>query len=223
MSIKISNLKSMQEYDKLHKQGGFADERESYEVVAALLKGKKAVDIGCGSGFIESICNDVIGCDFSLEALQIARTNGAKHLIQCSADSLSFKENSFEVSVSFGVLEHIINQKQAIAEMARTSKTQILIVHASLPYGLELIRKPILRLFGLKDQPVEIPFSMKRLKKTVNNSGLKIIFEGFWNYVDLRWLFKWIPYGVVKWPSHHLLITIKSENIRRKFTGNYRK
>ncbi|MFH1905642.1 MAG: class I SAM-dependent methyltransferase [bacterium] len=219
MSIKTSNLKSMEGYDKLHKEGGFADERESYEVVAALLKGKRAVDIGCGSGFIESICSDIIGCDFSFEALQIARANGAKRLIQCSADNLPFKENSFEVSVSFGVLEHIINQEEAISEMARISEAQIFIVHASLPYGLELIRKPILRLFGLKDQPVEIPFSRDRLKKLVNNSGLKIIFEGFWNYVDLRWLFRWIPYGIVKWPSHHLLITIKSKNIRREFTG----
>lgn len=209
----------MQEYDKLHKQGGFADERESYEVVATLLKGKKTVDIGCGSGFIESICKDVIGCDFSFEALQIARTNGAKRLIQCSADNLPFKEDAFEISVSFGVLEHIINQEEAISEMARISKTQIFIVHASLPYGLELIRKPVLRLFGLKDQPVEIPFLMKRLKKIVNNSGLKIIFEGFWNYVDLRWLFNRLPYGIIKWPSHHLLITIKSKNIKRKFTG----
>ena len=95
--------KSMQGYDKLHKEGGFADERESYEV----------------------------------------------------ADTLPFKEDAFEISVSFGVLEHVINQKQAIPEMAQISKVQIFIVHASLPYGLELIRKPILHLFGLKDQPVE--------------------------------------------------------------------
>jgi len=211
---------SRQAYDKIHKLKGFADEKESYEVIATFLKGKKAIDIGCGSGFIEQFSpDDIVGVDFSMEALKIARGNGARHLCQAVAEALPFRDNAFDISVSFGVLEHTVEQCQAIREMARVSKVQILIVHAKLPFCLEIIRRPALKLFGLKEQPVEKPLSMKELKKMAYSYGLKVIFEGLWNYIDLRWISRRLPYGLVKFPSHHLLITIKSNNLMRKFTG----
>jgi SAM-dependent methyltransferase len=205
------------DYDSLHKTIGFGDESEAYEVLAYLLRGNKALDIGCGSGFIEEINPDVVGLDFSFEALKIAQSKGSSKLIQSSAETLPFKDDAFDISVSFGVLEHCIDQSACVKEMSRISKVQIVIAHARLPWGLELIRPWALRLFGLKDQPVEKPLSMRRLKKTARLYGLRVIFEGFWNYVDLRWIWKKIPYGILKWPSHHFLVTIKTENLDRKF------
>ena len=216
----IEELKTArEEYDVLHRDAGFGDEKEAYEVLAHLLKGNRALDIGCGSGFIEEMDKNIVGLDFSFEALKIARGKGAARLVQSSAEMLPFKENAFDVSVSFGVLEHCVNQYRCVQEMARVSRIQILIVHARLPWGLEFIRRPVLRLFGLKDQPVEKPLSMKALKRMARTCGLKVIFEGLWNYVDLRWLWKKIPYGIIKWPSHHFLVAIKSEHLDRKFFG----
>lgn len=210
---------SRNEYDKLHKEKGFIDEMESYQVVAGFLKGKKALDIGCGSGYIEKFASQVVGIDFSYEALKIAKSNGARNLCQADAQTLPFKDNAFEASVNFGVLEHIIRQNKTVDEIARVSQNQIFIVHAKLPYGLERIRPLLLKIFSLYDQPVEKPLSMRELKRMVNAAGLKVIFEGFWNYIDLRWLWICLPYGIVKWPSHHFLITTKSRNLERKFTG----
>lgn len=210
--------KSEKQYDRLHVDSGFSEEMESYEVVATLLKGKKAVDIGCGSGYMERLFpDDITGVDFSKEALKIAKKNGAKHLVHAPAENLPFKDNEFEISASFGVLEHVVDQLKAVQEMARVSKVQILIVHASLPYGLELVRPFFAKLLGLKDQPIEKPFSMRKIKKMVKACGLKLVFQGFWNYIDLRWIWKRLPYGLIKWPSCHLLVTIKSENINRVF------
>lgn len=202
----IEKIKSSrQDYDSLHKETGFGDEKEAYEVLAHLLKGNKALDIGCGSGFIEEMDPETVGVDFSFEALKIARGNGPARFVQCSAEMLPFKQDAFDISVSFGVLEHCIDQGLCMQEMARVSKMQILIVHARLPWGLEVIRPWVLKLFGLKDQPVEKPLCMRTLKKMAKGAGLKVVFEGLWNYVDLRWICKKIPYGISKWPSHHLL------------------
>ncbi len=211
---------SLREYDALHKDSGFGDEREAYEVVASFLKGNRALDIGCGSGFIEEIDHHIVGLDFSFEALKIAKTKGSARFVQSSAESLPFKDGAFDTSLSFGVLEHCVDQESCVKEMARVSRMQILIVHASLPWGLEYLRPWGIRLFGLKDQPVEKPLSMRTLRTMLRSCGLKIVFEGFWNYVDLRWIWKRIPYGLLKMPSHHLLVTIKSENLDRKFFGD---
>jgi len=208
----IKRLKQSQKaYDYLHKETGFQDEKEAYEVLAYFVKGNRALDIGCGYGFMEQISREVVGLDFSLEALKIAKTKGAHRLLQAIAEMLPFKDNAFDVSVSFGVLEHCVDQYRCIQEMARVSNIQILIVHASLPWGLELIRPLALKLLGLKDQPVEKPLSMKNLKEMTRASGLRVIFEGLWNYIDLRWICKAIPYGIMKIPSHHFLVTIKTD------------
>jgi SAM-dependent methyltransferase len=219
--IKAKKLRDCRQgYEEIYRTSGFADEEESYKVVACLLKGKKALDIGCGWGALEKLCpQSIFGVDFSFNALNIARKNGAKFICQALGEQLPFKNDAFDVSVSFGVMEHLVDPHSAVQEMARVSQVQIFIVHARLPYGLEFIRPGLIKIFGLKDQPVEQPFSMKQLKKMANTYGLKVIFEGMWNYVDLRWINKALPYGLVKWPSHHLLITIKSRNLSRRFTG----
>ena len=218
--MRKTTIQSQRDYDDLHKDGGFADELENYQLLATLLRGKRALDIGCGSAYIERFAPEIVGIDFSYEALKIAKQNGAKYLCQADAENLPFKDNSFELSLNFGVLEHIIDQPKAVSEIARVSQNQIFIVHAKLPYGLEKIRLLLLRIFKLHDQPVEIPLSMKELKKMVNNSGLRVIFEGLWNYIDPRWICKCIAYGLIKWPSHHLLITTKSKHSERQFTGD---
>lgn len=204
-------------YDKLHKTTGFGEEQEYYKVIGTLIKGKKSVDIGCGYGYVERYSPETVAVDFSEEALVTARCNGARTTVQATAESLPFSDNEFEVSISLGVLEHCEDQIKAVREMVRVSEIQILAVHARLPYGLEFIRKPLLSLFGLKDQPIEKPLTLEQIKRYLNQAGSRVIVEGTWNYVDLRWLWKSIPYGLIKWPSHHFLIAIKTSNLERKF------
>lgn len=207
-------------YDKLHNQGGFGEEIELYKTIASLLKGKKSVDIGCGSGLIEKYSPETVGVDFSEEALKIAKKNGAKYLIKAEAENLPFHDSDFEISLSNGVLEHCCDQEKAISEMVRVSEIQIIIAHARLPYVLEYIRKPIVeKIFGLKDQPIEKPLSLNQIERMLNQNGSRVLIKGAWNYIDLRWIWKKLPYGLIKWPSHHFVISIKTKNIDRKFLG----
>ena len=210
---------SQEEYDLIHKEVGFSEEPEYYEVVGTLLRGTKSVDIGCGYGFIERYSPETVAVDFSEEALKIAEKNGAKKTVKATAEDLPFSDDEFEISTSVGVLEHCADQKKSVSEMVRVSKIQILIVHAKLPYGLESIRRPVTKLFGLHDQPIEDPLSLKQIKKMLNKAGSRVIVEGVWNYIDLRWLWQKLPYGLIKWPSHHFIIAIKTKNLNRKFLG----
>jgi ubiquinone/menaquinone biosynthesis C-methylase UbiE len=215
---------SEKEYDEIfdiNDKDVFMEEIEYYKVLGSLLKGKKSVDLGCGFGSIETFSPDTVGVDFSEEAIERAKKRGIKNLIKGDIQNLPFKDNEFEVSLSNGVLEHIEDIEKALAEMVRISEIQIIIVHAALPFGIEKIRKPLMGLFGLKDQPIENPQTMKEMKEMLNKYGSRIIVEGAWNYIDLRWISKKIPYGFVKWPSHHFIISIKTPNLKRKFLGDH--
>ncbi|MBN1162308.1 class I SAM-dependent methyltransferase [Patescibacteria group bacterium] len=199
----------------------FMEEIEYYKVIGSLLKGKKSVDLGCGYGSIETFSPDTVGVDFSEVALERARKRGIKNLVKADIQKLPFKDDEFEISLSNGVLEHIEDIEKAISEMVRVSEIQIIIVHAALPYGLELIRKPLMKLFGFKDQPIENPQTLKSMKNYLEKYGARIIIEGVWNYIDLRWISENIPYGFLKWPSHHFLVSIKTKNLGRKFLGKH--
>ncbi|MCX6704742.1 MAG: methyltransferase domain-containing protein [Candidatus Woesebacteria bacterium] len=212
---------SEREYDKLHKGRGFYEEREYYETLAALLKGKKAVDICCGEGFVEHFAPNVVGVDFSEEALKRAKKNGAKKLVKAAAEDLPFKDNEFEVSLSAGSLEHMVDQQAALNEMARVSKIQIVVCHAKLPWVYGFLRSLVAFLYGWKqDQPIEHPLSLDELNIMVERAGLKVIFQGIFNYVDLRWIWKKIPYGLIKIPSHYFFITSKSSSTKRRFLAD---
>lgn len=211
--------RSKDEYQKLHENVGFSEEEEYYRVIAAFMKGNKSVDIGCGYGFVERFSVETVGVDFSSEALKVARERCANSLVVAPAENLPFRDDAFDVSLSLGVLEHCAEQNIAMKEMIRVSNIQILIVHAKLPYLLEHIRPFVLRIFGLKDQPIEKPLSMDEIKTMLSSKGSRVIVEGVWNYIDLRWLWKRIPYGIVKFPSHHFVVAIKTDNRERRFLG----
>lgn len=205
-------------YDHWHREKSFGEETEFYEILASFLKGINSVDIGCGSGLIERFSPGTVGVDFSPEALKIAKKNGAKHLVKAEAENLPFTDDEFEISLSNGVLEHCFDQEKAISEMVRVSKIQIIIAHARLPFCLEYIRKPIIEaIFGLKDQPIEKPLSMGQIERMLNSCGSRVMIRGIWNYIDPRWLWKKLPYGIIKIPSHHFVVSIKTDNFKRKF------
>lgn len=206
------------QYNLLHNKAGFSEETELYELLASLLKGKRSVDIGCGSGLIEKFYPETVGVDFSSEALKIAEKNGAKHLVKAEAENLPFSGDEFEISLSNGVLEHCFDQEKAISEMVRVSKVQIIIAHARLPWGLEYIRKPLVEgILKLEDQPIEKPLTLKQIEKMLNKHGSKVMIRGIWNYIDPRWIWKKLPYGLIKWPSHHFVISLKTKNLKRRF------
>ncbi|MFC1721527.1 class I SAM-dependent methyltransferase [Patescibacteria group bacterium] len=211
--------KSQAGYDKLHSNAGFSEEPEYYEILGTLLKGTNSVDIGCGYGFIELFSPETVGVDFSAKALAAAKKKGMKHAVQAPAEKLPFRDNEFEVALSNGVLEHCVDQAKSVREMVRVSKIQILVVHAKLPWPFSQLCPLINWMFNLKDQPIEDPLSLREIKKMLKDAKSRTFIEGVWNYIDLRWIHKKLPYGLIKWPSHHFVIAMKTKNMERKFLG----
>lgn len=215
-----TSYQSELEYNKLHKEKGFQEEPEYYKMLGTLLKGKKSVDIGCGFGFIEMFSPETVGVDFAQEALDTAKSYGIKNLIKADAENLPFEDNAFEIAVSCGTMEHVHNIEKALSEMIRVSEIQINIIHAALPFGLEKVRRIITPIFGLKDQPIENPQTLTNIKNLLYKNGARVLVEGVWNYIDLRWINRNIPYGILKWPSHHFVVSIKTQNLNRRFLGD---
>ena len=197
-------------YDRMHAEGGFHVGDGTYEAVAELTRGLRTLDVGCGEGWIEALNPEVVGLDFSAVALERARENGAVHLVQGSAMDLPFEDGSFDLVVSLGCLEHFSDPVRALSEMGRVSRMQLLTVHQHLPV-IGHLRKPLLALRGLEDQPIEEPFSRRRLRGAMDRAGLVPVFMGHWRYIDLRYLWSKLPYGLVKLPSHIFVLSVSRD------------
>jgi ubiquinone/menaquinone biosynthesis C-methylase UbiE len=91
--------------------------------------GSRLIDLGCGSGDTllllgrtNKACTDLIGVDFSKEALSNAVSRLAETpTMLCRADAkyLPFETRSFTHLTAFGVLEHVTDVAAALAEMMR--------------------------------------------------------------------------------------------------------
>ena len=84
------------------------------------------LDIGCGTGaMLDDLkpFGDVVGADFSPEALQFCVTRGVKSpLARADVRRLPFADNSFDVVTAMDIIEHIDDDKAASAEICRVLK-----------------------------------------------------------------------------------------------------
>lgn len=93
-------------------------------------KNKKVLDIACGTGYgtaiISQVAKQVIGVDISLDSIVHARENYSKkntEFLQGTATNLHFfKNNSFDVVVSFETIEHIRDHHTYLMEVKRVLK-----------------------------------------------------------------------------------------------------
>lgn len=113
-----------------------------------LTKNQKVLDIGCGQGLTlkrMAVTYKVsgVGIDVSKESIKYANDNfGGSKLKYVVADAtfLPFKNNSFDVVVSFDALEHIKDQEMVIKEALRVLNPggKLLIYTMSKNYDLTL-------------------------------------------------------------------------------------
>lgn len=107
------------------------------ELVIALLAkycrpGCEMLDIGCGPGLLlkelKAKGYQAQGIDMSGLAVAYCRNKGLSDVQQGSATALPFTDNSFDVILLLDVLEHIENDKAALAEAKRVLKHDGLII-----------------------------------------------------------------------------------------------
>lgn len=214
--------KVLSRYEEMYKESDFKGGDE-YFAISSIIKGLKTADIACGSGYIERGAPDTVGVDFSIQALKKAKSNGAKYLVRASAEYLPFKTNVFDLTICLGSLEHFKDPRLALHEMARISKIQILTVHSELPFPLSIARKILTRILLSKGQPIEHRYRWKELSKLLKESGLKVVFWGYHEFVGLHYLWenrKWlgrlamllrIP-RKISIPSHHFVLAYSLGN-----------
>lgn len=202
--------KPLKEYDHMHNKdfGGPSD--GSYEILASFAKGNKAVDIACGEGLIEKLSRETVAVEFSLKALKKARRNGAKHLVLADAHYLPFVDNTFDIAISSGNLEHFANPKKAIKEMGRIAKIQIIVFHKTppLPFA-NMFHSLVTSLLKIKHQPLEHPLPAHIVEEMIQKAGLHIVYKGVWTLpVNYGKVIKWLP-ELKKIPSCGFIISIK--------------
>ena len=106
-------------YNALHKEEQL---RKLATIKEYLPKGALILDVGCGTG-LSSMLGDIIGIDPSRQLLIQAQFPTVEGI----AESLPFKDCSFDAVISVTALHHCTDVKKAIGEMRRVSKGTIII------------------------------------------------------------------------------------------------
>lgn len=97
--------------------------------VDILVKNHKILEIGCGAGsmtaYLHSLGYDIKGIDPSEDLLDYAKKKHPQcKFLRMNGEKLSFKDNSFDVVLSFDVFEHITNSNKHLREVKRVLKKE---------------------------------------------------------------------------------------------------
>jgi ubiquinone/menaquinone biosynthesis C-methylase UbiE len=119
--------------------------KSAYVQAARLSRNKVVLDLGCNTGFGSEImaetADSVIGVDVSEKALEVAKQKFNKPNITFQKNdgvSLPFDDNTFDVIVSFQVIEHIVNYDNYIHEIQRVLKQDGVVLFTTPNMNLRL-------------------------------------------------------------------------------------
>ena len=123
--------------------------------------GSNILEAGCGTGqlsiALSRYARQIYGIDLSkgslIEAKQFINSNNIKsvHLFRMNIFKLFFKENTFDVIISNGVLHHTYNPKLAFSKLVRVLKPGgIIVIGLYHRYGriIQKIRQGVIKNFG---------------------------------------------------------------------------
>jgi dolichyl-phosphate beta-glucosyltransferase len=83
------------------------------------------LDIGCGTGGnLQEFAKlgNSFGLDASMQAVEFCKKRGLKNVIECSAEKIAYRDNTFDVITCLDVLEHLPDPVEALREMKRVLK-----------------------------------------------------------------------------------------------------
>lgn len=99
---------------------------KAYEKASEMAHGKTVLDLGCNTGYgshiINNVCKKITGVDVSEKAIEIARKLYGSEDIDfqvIDGKKLPFKDNTFDMVISFQVIEHIVEYESYINEIRR--------------------------------------------------------------------------------------------------------
>ncbi len=148
-----------------------------------LPKGGRALEVGCGSArvsrFLAAAGFEVVGVDCEVAAIELAgrrlQASGVNgDLLLGDAFGLPFSDQTFDVVLSTGLLEHFPDPSLIVSEMARVLRRGGLFYSDIVPKKFSLLRAlDFLRIH--RAGPYERPFSKEEIAVLLQNAGLSDI------------------------------------------------
>lgn len=113
--------------DNIRRQECFA----RYKFVRKYVHSKKCLDLGCGARrgpyYLAETAQEVVGVDISSEAIGYVKSKWVRKNLTyevMDGTELTFPDNSFDLVVSFEVIEHIQDYKKYLAEIQRVLRPE---------------------------------------------------------------------------------------------------
>lgn len=138
----------------------------------------KLLDVGCGIGQYVKIAKELKfvakGLDISEEAVKIARKNNLD-VVLGDMRKLPFKDNSFDIVVAGGSIEHFPETQQALKEINRVLRPGgILIGNVPNRYTIFVITKKIQQSLGIWRLGYEKSFSVRKFKNLLIKHNFQV-------------------------------------------------
>lgn len=106
-------------------------ERPSFKQLLGNLRGKRVLDVGCGTGILlkelvsKKQFKEAIGIDLSKEMLSVARRNNKNEKMKfalASMNKIPFKDGYFDLIISTNALDCVEDVEKVLKELFRTLK-----------------------------------------------------------------------------------------------------
>lgn len=159
------------------------------------LAGKRVLDIGAGTGYLQDVVPDYVGLDISASA----RRYFHKPFVEASATDMPFRDNEFDGLWSIWVLEHVPKPEQALVEIRRVVKD-----------GGILFLKPAWECSWWLAQGYEVrPYSDFNLMGKVKKASLSVVKSPYYRGASLiptRYFRQWQTRGSGPTRFHYQLL-----------------
>ncbi len=129
------------------------------------------LNIGSGTGGTIPVLEaftDVTNVEASDDAIHWSRKNGVNNIVKVEGIKLPFEDSSFDILVAFDVLEHLEDDKAALAEWRRILK----------PGGLLMVTVPAYQwLWSVHDESLHHyrRYSAAKLHRLLNTQGYRVL------------------------------------------------
>jgi len=159
--------------------------------------GKTALDIGTGKGWYAKHLADK---GFSVTALDIEQQFDDARIPfhVASADSLPFRDKSFDTVLMFDVIEHIENEQKVLSELARVTKQRLIMstpnVDDTKLHKYNLVYKHHLDKTHFRE------YDIVELQDKLRQHGFKILKASYEGPVMPKFIAEFMPANFLKWP-----------------------
>jgi 2-polyprenyl-3-methyl-5-hydroxy-6-metoxy-1,4-benzoquinol methylase len=155
-----------------------ASGRDRVRRIGAIVPSGRLLDVGCAAGFFLLAASEryeVAGVELSAFAAQYAREEFGLQVFTGELADTRFDDGAFDVVTLWDVIEHVLEPRAVIAEAARVTRPDGLLVLTTGNIEGRLARRNLER-WNLMTPPAHLTFfSPSTLERLLNGSGFEII------------------------------------------------